>query len=188
MNFEVITTQAYFSRRIAASVAIAVVLLILIFALGALSPTSALLAQESETDDPPVNFRVTGVYTTSVGVAWEVPRNRGITNYVLAKYDHNGTEFVWSDNISDTTSGGASWAWGYITLTPDTRYKFVLYLRDAQNTIVIEKSLTVRTLTAGGSSTVSNDAALSGLTLSGIDFGLVQFQSLRTTRPRLATA
>ena len=149
MNIKATTSQSYFPRRIATSVAIAVLLSILIVAIGAFSPGSTSFAQESETDDPPVNFRVTGVYTTSAGVSWEVPRNRGITNYVLVKYDHNGTEFVWSDNISDSTSGGASWTWGYIALTPDTQYRFVLYLRDAQNTIVVEKSLTVRTLTTG---------------------------------------
>ena len=128
---------------------------------------------ELATDDPPVNFRVTGFSDTSVGVAWAVPRNRGITNYVLERYEHNGTEFVWSDEISDTTSGGANWAWSAIKLTPDTQYKYVLKLKDDQDTVVIEKTVTVRTLTTGGSSTVSNDATLSGLTLSGIDFGWI---------------
>ena len=126
---------------------------------------------ELATDGPPVNFRVTGFTATSAGVAWEVPRNRGITNFVLERYDHNGTEFVLGDDKNGTNSGGSGWIWAYTALTPDTRYKYVLYLKDAQNTTVIKKTVTVRTLTAGGSSTVSNDATLSGLTLSGIDFG-----------------
>ena len=46
------------------------------------------------TDDPPVNFRVTGFSATSAGVAWAVPRNRSITHYLLERYDHNGTEYV----------------------------------------------------------------------------------------------
>ena len=133
--------------------------------------SDATVTGELATDDPPVNFRVTGFSDTSAVVAWEVPRNRGITNYVLEIYEHNGTEFVWSDEISDTASGGSGWAWSFIKLTPDTQYKYVLYLRDDQNTTVIEKTVTVRTLTTGGSSTVSNDATLSGLTLSDIDFG-----------------
>ena len=67
-------------------------------ALESFLPGGTLSAQELATDDPPVNFRVTGFSDTSAGVAWAVPRNRGITNYVLERYDHNGTEFVLGDD------------------------------------------------------------------------------------------
>ena len=177
MNGSALTSLFFPLGRSVQSVGVVVLLVILMIALESFLPGGTLSAQELATDDPPVNFRVTGFSDTSAGVAWAVPRNRGITNFVLERYDHNGTEFVLSDDKNGTNSGGSGWIWAYTALTPDTRYKFVLYLKDAQDTTVIEKTVTVRTLTAGGSSTVSNDAALSGLTLSGIDFGSFQFQS-----------
>ena len=165
------TSQSYSPRRIVPSIGVVVLLAILMIALGTFLPGSTLSAQELATDEPPVNFRVTGFTDTSAGVAWEVPRNRGITDYVLQRYDHNGSEFVLGRTIDGQVSGGGGVAWAHISLTSDTQYKYVLKLRDDQNTTVIEASVTVRTLTTGGSSTVSNDATLSGLTLSGIDIG-----------------
>ena len=170
MNSKATTSQSYSPRRIILSVGVVVLLAILMIALETFSPGSTLSAQELATDEPAVNFRVTGFTDTTAGVAWEVPRNRGITNYVLQRYDHNGSEFVLGRTIDGQVSGGGGVAWAHISLTPDTQYKYVLYLRDDQNTTVIEASVTVRTLTTGGS-TVSNDATLSGLTLSGLDIG-----------------
>ena len=121
-------------------------------------------------DDPPVNFRVTGYSGAAVGVAWEVPNNRGITGYVLQRYRHDGTAFVSEPHarIADPTRGGSGHGWSFGRLTPDTQYKFVLKLKDDLDTTVIEDTATVRTQTADGSSTVSADAALSALTLSGV--------------------
>ena len=170
MKSKATTSQSYSPRRIILSVGVVVLLAILMIAIETFSLGSTLSAQELATDEPPVNFRVTGFTDTTAGVAWEVPRNRGITDYVLQRYDHNGSEFVLGRTIDGQVSGGGGVAWAHISLTPDTQYKYVLYLRDDQNTTVIEASVTVRTLTTGGS-TVSNDATLSGLTLSGLDIG-----------------
>ena len=152
------------------SVGVAVLLAVLLIALEAFLPSSGLLAQELSTDDPPVNFRVTGYSDTSVGVAWEVPKNRGITSYVLQRYKHDGTAFVNEpfSSISGETNGGAGHGWSLGRLTPDTQYKYVLKLKDDEDATVIEDSVTVRTKKADGSSTVSDDAALSALSLSGV--------------------
>ena len=132
------------------------------------NPTPTPVLGELPTDDPPVNFRISGVSHRAAVVAWEVPRNRGITNYVLERYDHNGTEFVFSETLGyGEARGGSGWQVGLGVLTPDTLYKCILYLRDDANTVIIQKSLTLRTLTPPNSS----DATLSGLTLRDIDFG-----------------
>lgn len=132
------------------------------------TPTPTPVLGELPTDDPPVNFRISGVSHRAAVVAWEVPRNRGITNYILERYDHNGTEFVFSETSGyGEARGGSGWQVGLGVLTPDTLYKCILYLRDDANTVIIQKSLTVRTLTPPNSS----DATLSGLTLRDIDFG-----------------
>ena len=136
---------------------------------------------ELPTDDPPVNFRVTGYGHDWTGMAWAVPRDRGITNYVLQRYEHNGEEFVSSSSswriIEDDTNGGAGYAWSNGSLEPDTLYKYVLTLTNAAGITIIEKSVTVRTTPTSGP-TLSTDATLSGLALSGIDFGA--FSSGRT--------
>ena len=132
------------------------------------TPTPTPVLRELPTDDPPVNFRISGVSHRAAVVAWEVPRNRGITNYILERYDHNGTEFVFSETSGyGEARGGSGWQVGLGVLTPDTLYKCILYLRDDANTVIIQKSLTLRTLTPPNSS----DATLSGLTLRDIDFG-----------------
>ena len=124
------------------------------------------------TDDPPVNFRVTGFSDTTAGVAWEVPRDRGITKYVLERFDHDGDAYgsTASWTIDDTTNGGAGHGWANINLESDTLYKYVLKLYDGLDTVVIEASVTVRTSTTNGP-TLSNDATLSALSLSGVNIG-----------------
>ena len=128
---------------------------------------------ELATDDPPVNFRVTGYNHDTVGLAWEVPRDRGITSYVLQRYKHDGGGFVSSGSagrIEDETNGGAGHGWALGNLEADTLYKYVLMLKDDLDTTVIEQSVTVRTLTTDGP-TLSTDATLSSLSLSGVDIG-----------------
>ena len=144
------------------------------------------------TDDPPVNFRITGYDHKSVVVAWEVPRDRGITNYVLQRYESDGSESPWDLNrIEDSTNGGAGHGQQFRT-EPDTQYQFVLTLKDDSGTTIIEASVSVRTLpapdpsdptdetttldpseTTDGTSTPDSsdptDATLSSLSLSGID-------------------
>ena len=126
-----------------------------------------------------MNFRVTGFTDTSAAVQWEAPGNRGISNYVPQRFEHDGSDYEstagWT--IDGDANGGGSSGWGNTTLEPDTLYKYVLMLKDAQATTVIEASVTVRTLTTGGP-TLSNDASLRALTLSGIDeLGPLPFSS-----------
>ena len=136
---------------------------------------------ELSTDRPRVNFRVTGYSTSSAGVAWEVPRNRGITRYSLQRYKHNGISYVAERGtayIDGATNGGAGHSLGHIALEPDTRYKYVLDLINDLDMTVIEKSATVRTLSTSSTSASSTDASLSNLTLSGVGaFGPFSFRS-----------
>ena len=151
-----------------------------IFAAASISPELA-QAQTSEsktgelpTDEPPVNFRVTGYGDDWVGMAWEVPRDRGITSYVLQRYEHNGTEYVSSGSagrFDGDAPGGSGAAFSNGNLDPGTLYKYTLKLRDNLNTTVIESSVTARTLTSSGMNASSTDATLSALTLSSIDIG-----------------
>ena len=56
-----------------------------------------LLNGELPLDDPPVNFHITRYNEDEVSLAWEIPHNRGVTDYMLERYDHDGTEFARSD-------------------------------------------------------------------------------------------
>ena len=135
--------------------------------------TRLVVTDELATDNPRVNFRVTGYGQDWVGLAWEVPRNRGISSYVLQRYHHDGNEFVSpgsAGSIGGETNGGAGHSWGLGSLDPDTLYKYTLMLKNELGTTVIEKSITVRTSPTSGA-TLSTDATLSSLSLSGIDFG-----------------
>ena len=123
---------------------------------------------ELPSDDPPLNFRITSYDADEVNLAWEIPSNRGITGYVLERYDHNGTEFVSSDwSVSGTVAGGSSATESSTGLTSDTLYRYDLALKSDAGTIIIEKSLEVRTLTAGATA-LSSDATLSALSLSSV--------------------
>ena len=71
--------------------------------------TPGLVLGELPTDDPPVNFRITSYDEDEVSLAWEIPHNRGVTDYVLERYDHDGTEFVSSEwSVSGSVAGVAS--------------------------------------------------------------------------------
>ena len=125
---------------------------------------------ELETDDPPVNFRVTGQGDDWIGVAWEVPRDRGFVTYTLQRYDHDGAQFVESTgnlwSVENATNGGAGHAQSSGALEPDTQYRYTLELKNAAAITIIEASATGRTLTE--QPPASSDATLSSLTLSGI--------------------
>ena len=128
-----------------------------------------LLAGELSSDDPPVNFRITGYDEDEVSLAWEIPHNRGITGYVLERYDHDGTEFISSEwSVSGTVRGGSSVTESTTGLTSDTLYRYDLALKSDTGTIIIDKSLEVRTLAAGATA-LSSDASLSALSLSGVE-------------------
>ena len=87
---------------------------------------------------------------------------------MVQRYEHDGSEFVSSGNgegsrFTGTTSGGNSHSLRNTDVEADTLYQYVLSLNDDSGTTIIESSTTVRTL--------SSDATLSALTLSGVDFG-----------------
>ena len=84
-----------------------------------------------------MNFRVTSYGHDWVSVAWEVPRDRGITYFILQ------SSSGWS--VEDSTGGGYGHGWTQITVEPDTQYSFVLTLQDDSKTTIIEASVSVRT-------------------------------------------
>ena len=110
--------------------------------------TRTVVTGELPTDDPPVNFRVTGFTDTAAAVQWEAPRNRSISTYELQRYVHDGDAFVSSGaagRFEESTTGGSGHGLGNLRLEPDTRYRYVLMLKDDLDTTVIEASVTVRT-------------------------------------------
>ena len=128
----------------------------------------SLLTGELASDDPPVNFRITSYDNSQVSLHWEIPNNRGITGYVLERYDHDGTEFVSSDwSVSGAVAGGVSATESSADLTSDTLYRYDLVLKSDTGTVIIENSQEVRTL-AAGTAALSSDATLSALSLSGV--------------------
>ena len=132
----------------------------------------SLLTGELASDDPPVNIRVTSYDDGEVSLAWEIPHNRGITSYVLERYDHDGTEFSPSNwTTSGNAAGGSSSAESNAGLTSDTLYRYDLVLMSDNGTSIIENSLEVRILAADAAA-LSSDATLSGLSLSGVELDL----------------
>ena len=130
-----------------------------------------LLTGELPSDDPPVNVRITGYYDDEVSLAWEIPHNRGITSYVLERYDHDGTQFTLSDwSASGSVTGGSGVTESGTGLTADSLFRYDLALKSDAGTVIIEKSLEVQTLKAGATA-LSADAALSALSLSGVELG-----------------
>ena len=126
---------------------------------------------ELPSDDPPLNFRVTSYDEDEMSLAWEIPNNRGITGYVLERYDHDGTEFVSSDwSVSGTVAGGSSATRSSTGLTSDKLYRYDLALKSDAGTVIIEKSLEVRT-PAAGAVALSTDTTLSALSLSSVVLG-----------------
>ena len=135
------------------------------------TPTSTPVVGKLPTDDPPLNFRVTGFGADHIGLAWETPYNRGITNYVLHRYEHNGTEFVSSQLSEDgNVSGGGGATLASQNLTPDTLYRYDLTLRNDSDFVIIQEFLQVRTRATSAPPEQSDDASLSALALSGVEF------------------
>ncbi len=137
---------------------------------------SAPTTGELSTDDPPVNFRATDVFSDHTIIVLSFPRNRGITGWVLQRYEHDGDEFVSSGPTmrSEVTGsmdlGGEGLRVGNSEVEPGALYKWVAELTNSQGSTVIETSLTVR-IPSDETTEPSTDATLSGLTLSGVDFG-----------------
>ena len=103
---------------------------------------------ELTTDDPRVNFRVTGYDHDSVTLRWNVPFNRGIDDYLLRCNAHRDGAFLRSWQTGDETGGGRGFGLEISEATPDTLFRCALLLRDAQDTVVIVTRLEVHTLSA----------------------------------------
>ena len=137
---------------------------------------SAPTTGEISTDDPPVNFRATDVFNDHTIVALSFPRNRGITGWVIQRYEHDGDSFVssgadWHSEYSSSGDiGGEGLRVGDTQVEPGALYKWVAQLTNSQGSTVIETSLTVR-IPSDETTELSTDATLSGLTLSEVDFG-----------------
>ena len=137
---------------------------------------SAPTTGELSTDDPPVNFRATDVFSDHTIIVLSFPRNRGVTGWVLQRYEHDGDEFVSSGSAmrSEFTGskdlGGEGLRVGNSEVESGALYKWVAQLTNSQGSTVIETSLTVR-IPSDETTELSTDATLSGLTLSEVDFG-----------------
>ena len=135
---------------------------------------SAPTTGELSTDDPPVNFRATDVFSDHTIIVLGFPRNRGITGWVLQRYDHDGDEFVSSGSAmrSEFTGskdlGGEGLRVGNSEVEPDALYKWVAQLTNSQGSTVIETSVTVR-IPPDDTTELSSDATLSALTLTGME-------------------
>ncbi len=150
--------QTTMGRAIPAVAAVVTVLSVFAFLAASFFIGGGALAQqaapsESSSDSQSTNFRVTGYDETEIGVAWETPHNRGITSFVLQRYEHNGTEFVssgsgWSGRRTGSTDGGYGHGHTFGSLSSDTLNKFALTLSNQSGATVIEESVTVRTLAA----------------------------------------
>ena len=147
---------------------------------------SAPTTGELSSDDPPVNFRATDVFSDHTIVVLAFPRNRGITGWVLQRYEHDGDEFVSSGSAMRSAFtgskdlGGEGLRVGNSEVEPGALYKWVAQLRNSQGSTVIETSLTVR-IPSDETTELSSDATLSSLTLSGIDFGTFDSETLQYT-------
>ena len=136
------------------------------------APTTGQLS----TDSPSVNFRATDVFSDHTIIVLSFPRNRGITGWVLQRYEHDGDAFVSSGSTmrSEVTGskdlGGEGLRVGNSEVEPGALYKWVAQLTNSQGSTVIETSLTVR-IPSDETTEPSTDATLSGLALSGVDFG-----------------
>ena len=132
---------------------------------------SAPTTDELSTDDPPVNFRATDVFSDHTIIVLSFPRNRGITGWMLQRYEHDGDEFgssgsaMRSEFTGSKDIGGEGLRVGNSEVEPGALYKWVAQLTNSQGSTVIETSLTVRI------PALSTDATLSGLTLSDVGFG-----------------
>ena len=131
-----------------------------------------LLTGELASDDPPLNLHFSGYGEDEVSLAWEIPHNRGITGYVLERYDHDGSEFALSDwSVSRSVTGGDNVTEVSTSLNADSLYRYDLALTSDDGTTVLEKSVEIRTLTAGATP-LSSDGTLSALSVSGLQLSL----------------
>ena len=137
---------------------------------------SAPTTGELSMDDPPVNFRTITIAHDHAIYSYNFPRNRGISGWVVQRYEHDGDDFVSSgpDMRSEHTGskdlGGEGFKLGDTNVEPGVLYKWMLRQTNSVGSTVIETSLTVRAPT-DQTMELSSDATLSSLALSEVDFG-----------------
>ncbi len=103
----------------------------------------SLLPTATPTDDPPMNFRVSGVDDDSVSLQWErAPRNRGIVSGKIKAYEHMGSAYQF---VASYDAGILAGELRASHLKPDTLYKFTLIFSNFADDAVRSQSVTART-------------------------------------------
>ena len=99
---------------------------------------SAPTTGELPTDNPTVNFRTLSYGYSHVALAFSTPRNRGITGFVVQRYEHDGDSFVSAgddgrhESLNDFDHGAFNTYWTYTEAEPDTLYKWVVKMLNSQ--------------------------------------------------------
>ena len=110
------------------------------------TPTPTPLATQptaTPTDDPPMNFRVSGVDDDSVSLQWErAPRNRGIVSGKIEAHEHMGSAYQFVVSYDAGLLAGELRA---SHLRPDTLYKFILIFSNFAGDVVRRQTVTERT-------------------------------------------
>ncbi|MCZ0938120.1 MAG: fibronectin type III domain-containing protein [Caldilineaceae bacterium] len=103
----------------------------------------SLLPTATPTDDPPMNFRVSGVDDDSVSLQWaRAPRNRGIVSGKIRVYEHMGSAYQY---VASYDAGILAGELRASHLKPDTLYKFTLIFSNFADDAVRSQSVTART-------------------------------------------
>ena len=103
----------------------------------------SLLPTATPTDDPPMNFRVSGVDDDSVSLQWaRAPRNRGIVSGKIKAYEHMGSAYQY---VASYDAGILAGELRASHLKPDTLYKFTLIFSNFAGDAVRSQSVTART-------------------------------------------
>ena len=98
------------------------------------------------TDDPAVNFSVSGFDHSSVTLQWgTAPGNRGIASARIRAYERTGSEYR---SHGDYSVGISAATLRVSRLNSGTLYRFTLRFLDADDAVVTTKSVTARTLAA----------------------------------------
>ena len=103
----------------------------------------AALPTATPTDDPPMNFRVSGVGHDSVSLQWEkAPHNRGIVSGKIEAHEHMGSAYQF---VASYDAGILAGDLRTSHLRPDTLYKFILLFSNQAGDVVRRQTVTERT-------------------------------------------
>ena len=97
----------------------------------------------TSTDDPPMNFSVSGVGHDSISLQWEAaPRNRGIVSGKIQAHEHMGSGYQY---VASYDAGILAGELRVSHLRPDTLYKFILIFSNQAGDVVRRQTATART-------------------------------------------